>query len=82
MTGYAQVAAADIPEFERKSGGGGVFVRCIARHRPSEAAAHQPVRWLPRNEEEEGPAYLARALGLAEERGLACRRGGNAALGI
>eukprot|EP00969_Alexandrium_andersonii_P348564 15413071-Alexandrium_andersonii.AAC.1 len=42
MTGYAQVAAADVPDFERKSGRSGVFVRCIARHRPSEAAARQP----------------------------------------
>eukprot|EP00969_Alexandrium_andersonii_P281705 12453461-Alexandrium_andersonii.AAC.1 len=78
MTGYAQVAAADILEFERKSGRSGVLVRCIARRRPSEAAARQPVRWLPRTKEEEGPAYLARALRLAGDHGRACRRGGNA----
>eukprot|EP00969_Alexandrium_andersonii_P338161 14944825-Alexandrium_andersonii.AAC.1 len=79
---YIKVASDQAATLEAASGPHSTFLRTIAQHR--EVETQIPIKWVPRKQDEEGPAYLARCLGLrtADTKGLAHRRGEGASLGL
>eukprot|EP00969_Alexandrium_andersonii_P336389 14869297-Alexandrium_andersonii.AAC.1 len=54
LTGYLKIPEGLVSKFERLSGTGGFFVRCIARHRPVQTGAPPEVEWIARQPEEAG----------------------------
>eukprot|EP00969_Alexandrium_andersonii_P169366 7487092-Alexandrium_andersonii.AAC.1 len=65
LGGFIKVPQDQVPRFERLSGQGGIFLRCIKRHRVNNEEAPPTVSWVPQQFGEAGPAYLARVQSMA-----------------
>eukprot|EP00969_Alexandrium_andersonii_P011118 483034-Alexandrium_andersonii.AAC.1 len=66
MSGFLKVPEAQAPKFEALSGVGGIFVRCVARHRPASEGPPPPIRWVPRRADESHQDYLERVVEMRE----------------
>eukprot|EP00969_Alexandrium_andersonii_P240396 10612758-Alexandrium_andersonii.AAC.1 len=85
MSGFLKVPEAQVPKFEALSGVGGIFVRCIARHRSPNEGPPPPIRWIPRRADESSQAYLERVIEMRESgvtKGIVRRKGEGAFLGL